>query len=126
MMTIISQTILQRQNVDDGGGGGGPEILSYTPSIGDLMFDIPRSYGYNGVPVVGAIVISDDISDLVMIKVMHNDGVVPTISVPVGVTLSKIAGEYIPTVDNEMYFIAHKGAGNVVDMITYTISPKLN
>lgn len=102
------------------------DILTYTPSVGDVLLDIPRSYGYNGVPVVGAIVISDEnITDVVMAKVLHNDGVIPTITAPVGITLSKTAGDYLIGVDNEIYFIAHKNNSGVVDMITYTICPNL-
>ncbi len=106
--------------------GGGDEILYYTPSTGDKLFDIPRSYGFNGVPEVGDIVIDDtDIKDSTMIKILHNDGVEPTFTFPGGITASKIAGNYFIGVDNEIYLIAHKGSGDVVDMISYVISPNL-
>lgn len=99
---------------------------AYIPSTGDIRFDVLRSYGYDGTPVSSNLTI--DIAsgaDNTMAKVLHNNSVQPTITVPGGVTLHQAAGTYVPNEDNEIYFIAHKNNAGVITRVTFSFNPNL-
>lgn len=98
----------------------------YVPSTGTtIRFDKPRVYG----PLTGNLTISTAYANAgYMAEVVHNDSVEPAISVPSGVTLTKLAGDYIPSSNNIYLFVCRKGGdtttkdGNNVTSVWYTIS----
>ncbi len=101
-------------------------LENYTPSTGDLLFDVLRSYGYNGTPVTGNLtIVTSGGADNTMTKVLHNDSTEPSFSVPGGVTLHEAGGNYIPNQNNEIYLIAHKNNAGVITRVTYTFNPNL-
>lgn len=98
----------------------------YIASTGTILFDQPRKYGYNGSPVTGNLTIGiTDAKEINMAKVLHDDTVAPTISVPGGVTLHLSGGTYDVAKVNEYLFICHKNNAGTVTRISYTISPNL-
>jgi hypothetical protein len=98
----------------------------YIPSTGTILFDRPRKYGYNGTPVTGNLTIGiTDAKEINMAKVLHDDTVPPTISVPGGVTLHLSGGTYDVAKVNEYLFICHKNNAGAVTRISYTVSPNL-
>lgn len=90
----------------------------YVVSEGTIRFDVARSYGYNGTPVTGNMVISlTDAKDMYMAKVLHNGSVEPAISVPSGVALVCDRGEYDPGVNNYYWLVITKDdAGQVIEL----------
>lgn len=96
----------------------------YIPSTGDIMFDLPRKYGYNGTPVSSNLVINvTDAKEINMAKVLHS-GTEPSVTVSGGgVTLHLSGGEYDPAKINEYLFICHKNNDGNVTRISYSISP---
>lgn len=106
-----------------GGGGGGYE--DYVPSSGNVKFDIPRSYGYNGTLITGNIVLEiAGAKEINMPKVLHQNATPPSYSVlEGGVTLHLSGGTYDPEKVNELLFICHKNNLGVVTRISYSINP---
>lgn len=106
----------------------------YVPSTGQVRFDLPRSYGYNGTPVSGSITFPSNMGDLQnptradennMAKMLHNSPAMPPITPPAGVTLRLEGGEYEPNSDNQLLFICHKNDAGAVKMISFTITPNV-
>lgn len=97
----------------------------YVPSSGNILFDIPRSYGYNGTVVTGNLNIdTTDAKEINMAKVLHQAATAPNISVTGGgVTLHLSGGTYDPAKVNEILFICHKNNLGVVTRISYSINP---
>lgn len=108
-----------------GSVGGGATIENYTPSTGDIKFDLPRSYGYNGTLVTGNIQIDlTDAKEINMAKVLHQAASPPSVSViGGGATLHLSGGTYDPSKANEILLICHKNNAGTVTRISYSVSP---
>lgn len=81
----------------------------------------PRCYGFDGTPITGNLTFAvTDANSLIMVKVLHNQGTVPTVTPPGGVTAILEGGEYSVSVDNILYAICHKNAAGTVTKISYS------
>lgn len=102
-------------------------IVDYIARTGNtISFEAANKYGYNGTPLTGNLTISiTGAQEINMPKVLHDDGTIPLISVPGGVSLHLSGGAYDVSKPNELLFICHKNNLGVVTRISYTISPNL-
>jgi len=97
---------------------------SYISSVGStIRFDRPRAYGLLGTPVTGNITVATAYADdSNMVKLLHNDSLEPSISVPSGVAKRLLSGEYVVDEDNFFLFIIDKDSSGDVKAVNYTIS----
>lgn len=100
--------------------------IDFLPTVGDILFDRPRKYGYNGLAVSGNITISTaNALEIYEPKLIHNDSIRPTISVTGGGVTVTQTGTYVENVENEFYFKCHKNNAGVVTRITVFIYPNI-
>lgn len=93
--------------------------LEYVESVGDIRFDVNRSYGMNA-PLSGNFVFNfTGAKDDVLSKAFHNGIAEPTYSGLGAVTLYK-RGTYLPGTVNLLTFMCHKASSAVVAVtVTY-------
>lgn len=102
------------------------ESMDFVPSTGTTI-SFRRAYAYGiGTALTGNLTIATTYAkDGNMVKVIHNDSVEPTITVPGGVTKRLLSGEYATSTDNVYLFIIDKDSTGDVVAVNYTISQNL-
>jgi len=92
----------------------------YVATAGAVRFDGNFSYGFT-TAVAGTITFNiTGALDSTLPKMLHNDTIEPTITLPGGVTLIS-TGEYVPNVNNLIYFSVNKDGGGTVVSINMVV-----